>query len=348
MIFVLNLGGWELLLKENFFCTIGNRDHVNACTAYMLYYLTIKRKFNFTTMILYRMEEVKKNNSAPMPFAMLLTCLYNHILRTNPQAIIPLNKFTFHESFGHFKESYQGKRKERSSSNVIQIHTPFEHLGRWTKDHPIANVIGDPSRSVSTRKQLETDAMWCYFDAVLTSVEPKNFKQAMTEPLWIDAMQEEIHEFLLQGNQNRRDLPRDIPLDSVVVLRYEKRSKSENKGKVPTEMELVLEQTQQGSSYEVSVSAKGVEELKRKVKIKGEKKEALLTLRQKPERFDTSAGNPVKEILLKLNLPDHRSILIDLNVTPTKHRRMTKQYLSPRFIANYSIPGICKDGDGGT
>ncbi|GKE90314.1 hypothetical protein Tco_1567789 [Tanacetum coccineum] len=76
-----------------------------------------------------------------------------------------------------------------SSSNVIQIHTPFEHLGRWTKDHPLENVIGDPSRSVSTRKQLETDAMWCYFDAFLTSVEPKNFKQAMTEPSWIDAMQ---------------------------------------------------------------------------------------------------------------------------------------------------------------
>ncbi|GJR91126.1 hypothetical protein Tco_0215137 [Tanacetum coccineum] len=41
-----------------------------------------------------------------------------------------------------------------SSSNVRQTHTPFEHLGKWTKDHPIANVIGDPSRSVSTRKQL--------------------------------------------------------------------------------------------------------------------------------------------------------------------------------------------------
>ncbi|GJY68204.1 retrovirus-related pol polyprotein from transposon TNT 1-94 [Tanacetum coccineum] len=82
-----------------------------------------------------------------------------------------------------------------SSSNVRQIHTPFEHLGRWTKDHPIANMIGDPSCSVSTRKQLETNAMWCYFDAFLTSVEPKNFKQAMTELSWIDAMQEEIHEF---------------------------------------------------------------------------------------------------------------------------------------------------------
>ncbi|GJS72948.1 retrovirus-related pol polyprotein from transposon TNT 1-94 [Tanacetum coccineum] len=93
-----------------------------------------------------------------------------------------------HESF-HEDSTSQG-----SSSNVRQNHTPFEHLGRWTKDHPIVNIIGDPSRSVSTRKQLETDAMWCYFDAFLTSVEPKNFKQSMTKPSWIDAMQEEIHE----------------------------------------------------------------------------------------------------------------------------------------------------------
>ncbi|GJV34494.1 hypothetical protein Tco_1394894 [Tanacetum coccineum] len=85
--------------------------------------------------------------------------------------------------------------------------------------------------------------------------------------------------------QNWRDLPRDIPLDSVVVLRYEKKSKCENKGKVPTEMELVLEQTQQGTSYEVLVSAEGVEELKTKVKINGEKKEALLTLRQKSSQY---------------------------------------------------------------
>nr|GEU49512.1 retrovirus-related Pol polyprotein from transposon TNT 1-94 [Tanacetum cinerariifolium] len=84
---------------------------------------------------------------------------------------------------------------QRSSSNVRQTHALFEHLGRWTKDNPIANVIGDPSRSVSMRNQLQTDAMWCYFDAFLTSIEPKKFKQAMTEPLWIDATQEEIHEF---------------------------------------------------------------------------------------------------------------------------------------------------------
>nr|GEU42588.1 hypothetical protein [Tanacetum cinerariifolium] len=82
-----------------------------------------------------------------------------------------------------------------SSSNVRQTHTPFEHLGIWTKDHPITNVIGDPSRSVSTRKKLQTDTMWYYFIAFLTSVELKNFKQAMTNPSWIESMQKEIHEF---------------------------------------------------------------------------------------------------------------------------------------------------------
>ncbi|GJY04519.1 retrovirus-related pol polyprotein from transposon TNT 1-94 [Tanacetum coccineum] len=72
-----------------------------------------------------------------------------------------------------------------SSSNVRQTNTPFEHLGKWTKDHPIANMIGDPSRSVSTRKQLQTDAMWCYFDAFLTSDNPSHvykLKKALYGP----------------------------------------------------------------------------------------------------------------------------------------------------------------------
>ncbi|GJT35783.1 integrase, catalytic region, zinc finger, CCHC-type containing protein [Tanacetum coccineum] len=43
-------------------------------------------------------------------------------------------------------------------------------------------MIGNPSRPVSMRKQLEIDAMWCYFDAFLTSVEPKNFKEVMSNP----------------------------------------------------------------------------------------------------------------------------------------------------------------------
>nr|GEZ01861.1 UBN2 domain-containing protein [Tanacetum cinerariifolium] len=51
-------------------------------------------------------------------------------------------------------------------------------------------------------------------------------------------------------------------------------------------------------------------------------------------KIHTLAGNPVMEILFKLNLTDHMSILTDSQVTPTKHGRMTKLYSSHRFIAN--------------
>ena len=60
--------------------------------------------------------------------------------------------------------------------------------------------------------------------------------------------------------QNRMDLPRDNPLDRVEVLRNDEKRRKVRKGRVPTEIELELEQTQQGSSDEVSVSTEGVEE----------------------------------------------------------------------------------------
>ncbi|GJU18835.1 retrovirus-related pol polyprotein from transposon TNT 1-94 [Tanacetum coccineum] len=100
----------------------------------------------------------------------------------------------------------------RSSSNVRSSHTPLELLGKWTKNHPLANVIGDPSRSVSTRKQHKIDAMWCYFDAFLTSIEPNNFKEAMLESSWIEAIQEEIHEF------ERLQVWELVPYPDLVIL----------------------------------------------------------------------------------------------------------------------------------
>ncbi|GJV16385.1 retrovirus-related pol polyprotein from transposon TNT 1-94 [Tanacetum coccineum] len=62
------------------------------------------------------------------------------------------------------------------------------------------------------------------------------------------------------GIGKQRDLPRNTPLDRVEVLSMiEKRSKV-RMGIMPTEIELGLEQSQQGVSYEFSVSIEGVEE----------------------------------------------------------------------------------------
>nr|GEW63006.1 integrase, catalytic region, zinc finger, CCHC-type, peptidase aspartic, catalytic [Tanacetum cinerariifolium] len=82
-------------------------------------------------------------------------------------------------------------------TNVHSVNQPQEHLKKWTKDHPLDNVIGSPSRLVSTRHQLQNESMFYYFDAFLTSVEPKNYKEALKESCWIEAMQEELNKFEL-------------------------------------------------------------------------------------------------------------------------------------------------------
>ncbi|GKA77019.1 retrovirus-related pol polyprotein from transposon TNT 1-94 [Tanacetum coccineum] len=42
---------------------------------------------------------------------------------------------------------------------------------------------------------MATDALWCLYNSVLSKVKPKNFKYAITEDCWFQAMQDEIHEF---------------------------------------------------------------------------------------------------------------------------------------------------------
>ncbi|GJV91165.1 hypothetical protein Tco_1538978 [Tanacetum coccineum] len=108
-----DLRGWEPFFRENFFCSLNKRNKVNTCTTYMTYYLTIRRKFNFTSMIIYRMEEVINKHDGPMPFAMLLTRLYNHILQTNPQAIVICARFTFHEYVMDPLDISRNPRKEK-------------------------------------------------------------------------------------------------------------------------------------------------------------------------------------------------------------------------------------------
>nr|GEY70216.1 Gag-Pol polyprotein [Tanacetum cinerariifolium] len=63
------------------------------------------------------------------------------------------------------------------------------------EDHPLNNIISELSRPVSTRLQLHEQALFCYYDAFLTSVEPKTYKEVLTQSCWIEAMQEELNEF---------------------------------------------------------------------------------------------------------------------------------------------------------
>nr|GEW92474.1 Gag-Pol polyprotein [Tanacetum cinerariifolium] len=66
---------------------------------------------------------------------------------------------------------------------------------RTTKDHPLELVIGGPSRPVLTRNQLRSDGDMCMYALTVSTIEPKNAKEAMTDPAWIESMQEELLQF---------------------------------------------------------------------------------------------------------------------------------------------------------
>nr|GFC25901.1 hypothetical protein [Tanacetum cinerariifolium] len=80
-------------------------------------------------------------------------------------------------------------------SNMHTFYQPYPHKFQWTKDHPLEQVIGEPSRPVLTRNQLRSDGDMCIYALTVSTMEPKNVKEAMTDPAWIESIQEEILQF---------------------------------------------------------------------------------------------------------------------------------------------------------
>ncbi|GKF45250.1 hypothetical protein Tco_0131802, partial [Tanacetum coccineum] len=114
-------------------------------------------------------------------------------IKDNPFA--QANNDPFVNVFDPEPSSDESSSGDASSAESIQVTQPHNHLRKWSKDHLLDNVIGNPSRMVSTRKQLATDTLWCLYNSVLLKFKPKNVKTVMDEACWFEAMQEEIHEF---------------------------------------------------------------------------------------------------------------------------------------------------------
>ncbi|GJV87167.1 retrovirus-related pol polyprotein from transposon TNT 1-94 [Tanacetum coccineum] len=93
------------------------------------------------------------------------------------------------------QEIVESSSRNIGNSNVHTFNQPQDSKYRWTKDHPLTQVRGNPSKPVQTRRQLATDPEMCMFALTVSIVEPKNIKEAMADSAWIEAMQEELHQF---------------------------------------------------------------------------------------------------------------------------------------------------------
>src|SRR5581483_8045317 len=64
---------------------------------------------------------------------------------------------------------------------------------KWTKAHPIDQIIGNPNTGVSTRRHTGNI---CLFVNFISEIEPKSIEDALPDPNWVSAMQEELSEFI--------------------------------------------------------------------------------------------------------------------------------------------------------
>ncbi|KAJ9565972.1 hypothetical protein OSB04_001938 [Centaurea solstitialis] len=77
------------------------------------------------------------------------------------------------------------------ASTLGQVYQP--PALRWTKDHPIDQVLGNPSSGVKTRRQYGNICLYVNF---ISENEPKEIDDALRDPAWVSAMQEELAEFI--------------------------------------------------------------------------------------------------------------------------------------------------------
>ncbi|GJS38290.1 putative ribonuclease H-like domain-containing protein [Tanacetum coccineum] len=116
--------------------------------------------------------------------------------------------------------------QEIELGNIPQSYeVPTTPHTRIHKDHPIEHVIGDVQSSVQTRRMKTSysekgflsaiyegkshqDLHTCLFVCFLSQEEPKRISQALRDPAWVEAMQEELLQFKLQKVWILVDLPK--------------------------------------------------------------------------------------------------------------------------------------------
>ena len=88
----------------------------------------------------------------------------------------------------------QDSNKEESMKNASHLEQDQQFPESWriVKNHPIDQILGDPSQGVITRSSLRNV---CNNMAFVSDIEPKNIEEAETDEFWLMAMEEELNQF---------------------------------------------------------------------------------------------------------------------------------------------------------
>nr|GEV77961.1 Gag-Pol polyprotein [Tanacetum cinerariifolium] len=73
-------------------------------------------------------------------------------------------------------KSIESSSRSFDPSNMHTFYQRYSLEHKWTKDYPIEQVLGDPSKPVMTRKQLATDPKMCIYALIMNTSKLKNIK----------------------------------------------------------------------------------------------------------------------------------------------------------------------------
>ena len=89
---------------------------------------------------------------------------------------------------GEGSTSHTPQHLEQGESS--RSHLPRQRV--WNRDHPFHLIIGDPDTGVRTRRTSQNE---CHYSGFLSETEPKKVEDALDDPDWVIAMQEELNQF---------------------------------------------------------------------------------------------------------------------------------------------------------
>nr|GFA26979.1 retrotransposon protein, putative, unclassified [Tanacetum cinerariifolium] len=129
----------------------------------------------------------------------------------NPNAMVDGNTFVSPFANSSTSAAVTSSSQNVDPSNMHTFYQPYLYEFQWTKDHPLEQVIGEPSRPVLTRNQLRSDGDMCMYaltvyvdDIIFGSSHPRYiqlFSDLMKSRFEMSMMREMTFFFGLQVNQ---------------------------------------------------------------------------------------------------------------------------------------------------
>jgi hypothetical protein len=118
-----------------------------------------------------------------------------------------------------------GTREEQVMEEEAPRVSPTQVRAMIQRNHPVDQILGDISKGVTTRSRL---AIFCEHYSFVSSIEPFRVEEALQDPDWVLAMQEELNNF--KRNEVWSLMP--CPKQNVVGTKWVFRNKQDEHGVV--------------------------------------------------------------------------------------------------------------------